>query len=383
VSVYRRGKTWWYSFIFCGQYIQESAKTKSKTVAKEAEKNRRRELEEGYNNITPQDRNRRVFTVVKAAEEYQEQYKARYSENAAQYSAYCIKHLTEHLGNKMLIEVTDHTVIAYQDSRLKEEAAGKTINEEVGTLFRIMGEIGETVRLKLKRKKKLKLTEREDVGKAMTVEQEKELLVQTKASKSPYIHTAVVIALNTGLRYTEIRLLQWKQIDFFKQMLTVGKSKTAEGTGRTVPLNSELLRLLAAHQCWYEKNAGKATGDNYVFPSKLERIVIMDEKTKRRFDPEKPASNFNKAWNAVRGKAKVSVRFHDLRHTLITKLAESGAGDETIMGIAGHVSRRMLSRYAHIRTEAKRKALESIVAPEIPAVAVEANDQTPVQVMVN
>ncbi|MGH9338518.1 MAG: hypothetical protein ACRD1R_02755 [Acidobacteriota bacterium] len=42
-----------------------------------------------------------------------------------------------------------------------------------------------------------------------------------------------------------------------------------------------------------------------------------------------------------------------LRPTLITKLAESGAGDETIMAIAGHASRAMLSRYAHIRTEAK------------------------------
>jgi integrase len=62
---------------------------------------------------------------------------------------------------------------------------------------------------------------------------------------------------------------------------------------------------------------------------------------------------------------KVSARFHDLRHTLIAKLAESGAGDETIMGIAGHVS-RILSRYAHIRTEAKRKALESIVRTAAP-----------------
>ena len=51
-------------------------------------------------------------------------------------------------------------------------------------------------------------------------------------------------------------------------------------------------------------------------------------------------------------------RWHDSRHTLITELAENGAGDETIMGIAGHVSRQMLSRYAHIRTEAKRRALE-------------------------
>jgi integrase len=54
------------------------------------------------------------------------------------------------------------------------------------------------------------------------------------------------------------------------------------------------------------------------------------------------------------------VRIHDLRHTFITKLAESGAGDEVIMAIAGHVSRAMLSRYAHIRTEAKRRALEAI-----------------------
>lgn len=53
-------------------------------------------------------------------------------------------------------------------------------------------------------------------------------------------------------------------------------------------------------------------------------------------------------------------RWHDNRHTLITELAENRAGDETIMEIAGDVSRQMLSRYAHIRTEAKRKALEEV-----------------------
>jgi hypothetical protein len=47
----------------------------------------------------------------------------------------------------------------------------------------------------------------------------------------------------------------------------------------------------------------------------------------------------------VRRKAGVRGRWHDNRHTLITELAESGAGDETILEIAGHVSRQMLSRY--------------------------------------
>ena len=46
---------------------------------------------------------------------------------------------------------------------------------------------------------------------------------------------------------------------------------------------------------------------------------------------------------------------------MITDLAESGAGDQTIMDIAGHVSKNMLKHYSHIRMEAKRDALESIV----------------------
>jgi integrase len=67
------------------------------------------------------------------------------------------------------------------------------------------------------------------------------------------------------------------------------------------------------------------------------------------------------SWNNVRTKAKVQGRWHDNRHTLITDLAESGAGDETIRDIAGHVSKQMLKHYSHIRMEAKRRALEAIV----------------------
>jgi integrase len=53
-------------------------------------------------------------------------------------------------------------------------------------------------------------------------------------------------------------------------------------------------------------------------------------------------------------------QFHDLRHCAITSLAEGGASDLTIMAIAGHVSRKMLERYSHVRMEAKRKALEAL-----------------------
>src|SRR6202790_1287089 len=59
------------------------------------------------------------------------------------------------------------------------------------------------------------------------------------------------------------------------------------------------------------------------------------------------------------------LRFHDLRHHAITELAESHVSDQTIMAIAGHVSQKMLSRYSHVRTEARRQAVAALSAKPI------------------
>jgi len=57
------------------------------------------------------------------------------------------------------------------------------------------------------------------------------------------------------------------------------------------------------------------------------------------------------------------LRFHDLRHAAITKLAESMTSEQTIMALAGHVSRRMLEHYSHICLAAKRTAVEAMSQP--------------------
>jgi integrase len=59
----------------------------------------------------------------------------------------------------------------------------------------------------------------------------------------------------------------------------------------------------------------------------------------------------------------LQIRFHDLRHTCITKLAEGQASEQTLMSIAGHLSRKMLEHYSHIRMAAKRAALDAIAKP--------------------
>jgi len=51
-------------------------------------------------------------------------------------------------------------------------------------------------------------------------------------------------------------------------------------------------------------------------------------------------------------------RFHELPHQAISELAEAGAPDATLMALAGHMSRRMLEHYSHVRMAAKRHAVE-------------------------
>ncbi len=67
------------------------------------------------------------------------------------------------------------------------------------------------------------------------------------------------------------------------------------------------------------------------------------------------------AWRALRDEAGLhGLRFHDLRHTVITELAEMGVADHVLESISGHLSRRMLEHYSHIRIDAKRQALDAL-----------------------
>ena len=60
-------------------------------------------------------------------------------------------------------------------------------------------------------------------------------------------------------------------------------------------------------------------------------------------------------WRALRDAAGLhGLRFYDLRHTVITELAEMGVADHVLESISGHLSRRMLEHYSHIRIDAKR-----------------------------
>jgi len=366
------GGAWWYRFRFAGRIIHESSRSESLTIAREAEKQRRRGLEETWNQIT-----RRTLPPPfdKAAEEWLKGREGRVAPSTMTLGRIATAHLTSVLGDKLLSEITPRNVEAYQQARLKEGAQGRTINIEVQTLRQILkankcwqhlaGEIRS-------------LKERQGIGRALSPEDER-LLLSRCANADSACYTATVLAINSTMRKDEIRKLPWNQVDLFQGVLTVGKSKTEAGTGRVIPLNPAARRALAD---WGNQ-----------FPDHKPEHYVFPWCECKQIDLTKPTKGWRTAWRtATRAvecpkcglvqrptkrcankKCKkdmhelksplAGLRFHDLRHTAITKLAESQASDQTVMAIAGHVSRKMLEHYSHIRMAAKRAALDSISTP--------------------
>jgi integrase len=267
------------------------------------------------------------------------------------FAVYALGHVTDHLGGKLVVEITPTVVKRYQTDRLAEKAGPKTINDEVQLLLRLCGDQGDLIRGKMRRDKALKLKIPPSPGRAYTTDEKARMLEEAMKLRSKNIYPALVLDLNCGLRDKELRQLRWQQIDLVnKKALTVGKSKSDAGTGRVIPLNDTILAALQTHAAWYVRRFKECKPEWYVFPAGKGQPN----------DPTRPVTSLKTAWTKVRDKAKVVGRWHDNRHTLVTELAESGAGDEVIMSIAGHVSRAMLSRYSHVRMAAKRRALDEI-----------------------
>ena len=78
-------------------------------------------------------------------------------------------------------------------------------------------------------------------------------------------------------------------------------------------------------------------------------------------DLKRPMGSWRKGWRRACKAAGVHYRPHDMRHTFISRLAENpNVSEQTIKALAGHVSRLMLERYSHIRSQAKQAAIKAL-----------------------
>ncbi len=345
MSLYKRGRIWWYSFVFAGKRIQDSAKTSKKTIAAEVEKKRHEELERALAGLPTEDRAKRINTVNDIATQYLVRYKNNHRSKSILFAEGRLKQVRRLLGSSMLTDLNEDRIQDYIRSRLDEGVSGRTINMELGELSRAIGKHWSVLWPKVR-----KLEERKDVGRALSHEEELRLLEALPKVNSPMLGTILRIALLTGTRSGEILEMQWEKVDFDTKVITVGRSKSEAGTGRQIPMGPQLFEILQAHASWFANQFGRLEPDWYLFPF---GSPAPNDPTRRMLDAKT-------AWESLREIAKVKCRFHDLRHTTATKMAEQGVPESTMLSILGHMSRAMLERYSHIRMKAKRAAMEGI-----------------------
>ena len=349
MGVYKRGDSYHYEFLFAGKRVRESAHTSSKTVAKEAEKNRKRELERTLAGLPATDRMNRIRSVGDMVKAYLESYGLGHRAKSVLFAKGRLAHVSRLLGTKLLPDVTEAAIHSYMRTRLDEGVSGRTINMEVGELSRAIGHPWSILWPKVR-----KMEERKDVGKALSPEEERRLLDavtnQVSHSRSQTLGTFIRVALMTGMRSGEILGLTWGQIDLDRRVITVGRAKTSSGTGRQIPMNGDLFAVLFVHSSWALERFGAVEPGHYLFPFGKPSPS----------DPTKSMTDVTGAWDALRERAGVGCRLHDLRHTAATKMAEAGVPEGTMLALMGHMSRAMLERYSHIRMAAKREAVEAL-----------------------
>ena len=228
-------------------------------------------------------------------------------------------------------------------------------------------------------------------GKALTPEEEKRLWNVANSNPDWLVaYCAALVAANTTARGCEIKSLRISDVNLTTRTMNIRRASTKTDAGcRVVPLNDTatwaLTRLVQR-----AASLGATTSDCYLLPAFRFRRTKQPSSAGAGFDLTAPMRSWRSAWRQLTRaiecpkcrrfqapadrcrnnecKAEISkmkspiagLRFHDLRHHCITKLAETGVAEQTLMAIAGHVSREMLEHYSHIRMQAKRDAVASL-----------------------
>lgn len=253
------------------------------------------------------------------------------------------------LGDVRLSTISSRVIEGFQAKRRLEGAGNRTVNMDVGALRQVLKRFKQWRRLEDDVKM---LTEAggEPIGRVLTSEEQERLLKAAEANPEwEHVWCAAQLAANTSMRGVEVKHVRRKDFDAGKRVVHIRASKN-ETSKRVIPLNDSAFDAVQRMLTRADK-LGYSEPNHYLWCASQHN----------KLDPTKPASKWDTAWRALRDEAGLpGLRFHDLRHTVVTRLLEAGEPDHVVESITGHLSRRMLEHYSHIRLNAKKAALDRL-----------------------
>jgi len=233
------------------------------------------------------------------------------------------------LADLFMDKITGEVVAKYRDQRLTQ-VSNNTVRLELAFLSVVFEQarkewglaVSNPVRQIRMPKPGKPRTRRLEAG------EEEALLAACAASGAHYLHSFVVLAIETAMRFGELAGVTWANVNFEKR--TIYLPDTKNGQARTVPLST---RAVAALQ-------------------------ILPRSISGRLFSAKPGS-IRSAYLIAVQKAKagshegilMNLRFHDLRHEAVTRLFEKGLNPIEVGMVSGHKTLSMLQRYTHLKPE--------------------------------
>ena len=155
------------------------------------------------------------------------------------------------------------------------------------------------------------------------------------------LHPIVRLAIETGMRRSELAGMSWNLVDLKKRTVTLPETKNGEK--RIVPLSSEAVRILERIPrridglVWEFESRGM--GITQAFRRAVARARAAYEK-----ESEEKGTNPDPAF-------LVDLTFHDLRHEATSRFFEKGLNPMQVSAITGHKTLQMLKRYTHLKAE--------------------------------
>jgi len=180
------------------------------------------------------------------------------------------------------------------------------------------------------------LTEPSGIVRFLSDNERTRLFVACRDSQWSKLYLLVLMAITTGARKGELLNLKFSDIDFVRKTAYVLTSKN--GQPRVLPLTDEVIN---------ELNKFKHQEPRLIFNSELKT--------------NKPMC-FNKRWKKALSGAEINnFRFHDLRHSCASLLAQSGASLLEIAEVLGHKQIQVTKRYSHLCIDHKSKLINKVM----------------------
>jgi len=333
MGLYKRGSVWWMRFTNQGKQIKRSTETDDKKLAKRIFDKVRGEVAERkwFEKLPGEDK-----TFAEMMERYMMEHSARNKAPRSHIRDKSLRdHLVGHFGDLTLAEIAPSQISEYKTKRREEGASPRTLNYELALMshaFNLAIKEWEWVRenpvAKVTREKV-----NNHIEKWLTLEEQKNLL--DKSAK--WLREIILFAVNTGLRQSELLDLEWSRVDLTRKTITILEQKNQ---GRdTLPLSEGALKVLQ------DRAEARLNGTKYVFHTQNATRIS--------------SRNLLRGFYAAAEKAKVeNLRFHDLRHTFATRLAQAGVDLYTIQKLGRWKSISMVTRYAHHHPESLRAGVE-------------------------